>query len=181
MFFVDKGKPEPGVAKGLTLILDSHTDLQSEKSISDDWMGFLIGVSKAGDFPILDHTSFLLSPGHQHYIGITATNVKSNDLKSIDPMVRNCLYPDEYELKLKGNYTSSKCTFECKLIWGWEKLNCTPWYFPQLEDTIRLCDPWDTHIFMNELEQVPKSRCDYCLPDCDYTSYKLSLSAAPFR
>ncbi|XP_023336338.1 uncharacterized protein LOC111707459 [Eurytemora carolleeae] len=36
-------------------------------------------------------------------------------------------------------------------------------------------------MFMTELDQVPNSRCSHCLPDCEYTSYKVSLSSAPFR
>ena len=85
--------PEAGVAKGLTLILDSHTDLQTEKSIGDDFIGFLVGVSKGGDYSLLDESSILLSPGHQHYLALTATNIQSSNLQSIDPTVRNCLYP----------------------------------------------------------------------------------------
>ena len=37
---LDDVKPEAGVSKGLTLTLDAHTDLQSNKSMADDWMGF---------------------------------------------------------------------------------------------------------------------------------------------
>ena len=91
------------------------------------------------------------------------------------------LAPDEVQLNLKPNYTSSNCYFECKLNWAWERLNCTPWYFPPVEDSAKFCDPWDTLIFMTELDQVPNTRCSHCLPDCEYTSYKVSLSSAPFR
>ena len=46
-------KPEVGIAKGLTLTLDAHTDLQADKSIEDDFKGFLVGVSKDGEIPLM--------------------------------------------------------------------------------------------------------------------------------
>ena len=181
ILFIGTDLPEVGIAKGLSIILDAHTDLQSNKSMGDDWAGFQIGLSVDGEVPMMEHGSYLLSPGHQHYLGISAVDTVSRKLSNIEPLRRGCLYNQEQKLEYHKVYSRSACIFECHLAWVTSKLNCKPWYFPVTEDKIKFCNPWESKAFMEELDLTPQHYCSHCLPDCDSTSYKLSLSSAPFR
>ena len=61
---------------------------------------------------------------------------------------------------------------------------CVPWFYP-VEDKYlhEICDPWKTTQFQNLLEEASEvdGDCKYCLPDCNATKYKTSISSAPFR
>ena len=54
--------PEVGRHKGLTLVLDSHTDLLSPRSVAEDSTGFLIGLTGKGEFPLMGQVRLLSSP-----------------------------------------------------------------------------------------------------------------------
>ena len=59
---------------------------------------------------------------------------------------------------------------------------CMPWYFPMNDNsTMRLCDPWEARDFLKHSRLTPPNTCDGCLPDCETTVYKASVTAAPFR
>ena len=59
---------------------------------------------------------------------------------------------------------------------------CMPWYFPITNDSnARLCDPWEAREFRKIMSRIPVNNCSHCLPDCNATMYKASVTAAPFR
>ena len=49
----------------------------------------------------MDQNPIILKPGHENYVAISITNITSTEeIKSIDPQKRNCLFPDEMTLKV---------------------------------------------------------------------------------
>ena len=42
--------------KGLTVILDAHTDLVAEATVSDDFQGFLALVEEGSKYPLVSET-----------------------------------------------------------------------------------------------------------------------------
>ena len=55
-------------------------------------------------FPLTQRHSFLLKPGQQSYVAISATSVISDDgIKDIDPQDRNCYFRDEHPLRYQND------------------------------------------------------------------------------
>ena len=49
------------------------------------------------------------------------------------------------------------------------------------DDSIEMCDPWDTIEFVNNMKNTPDENCEHCLPDCEITVYETAVSSAPFE
>ena len=89
----DKVEPEAGVSKGLTLVLDSHSDLLSGSSISDDFQGFMAVVNENTQFPITTQKSVLIRPGHHNLVSMEATKVSAKlDIRQFQPKKRFCYF-----------------------------------------------------------------------------------------
>ena len=126
-------KPQPGRTKGLRLVLDAHSDQISPGTVFDDFKGFVTVVGDKSSFPLTKRNSFLLKPGRENYVSISAVNVISDKtIRSIDPQKRICYFYDEHPLELHKNYSQANCILECSTKYAREKMtsNCTPWYFP---------------------------------------------------
>ena len=116
---IDK-KPEVGRFKGLTLILDAHTNLLSQSYVEEDSNGFLLGLTKSGEFPLMGQGTKILRPGYEHFISLTATDTVS-DRKiqaNVRTKKRNCYFTEERGLQFHTNYSQSACLFECGLSWA---------------------------------------------------------------
>lgn len=161
--------------------MDAHSDFQTKQSVEDDYSGFLIKISPQGEVPLVNHGSFLLRPGNQNYIGISALSTVSKGIADIHPKDKGCFYEHEMDLLAHKNYTQANCLLECQILWATKQLNCHPWFFPSLEKGIKMCDPWNARDFKEQFGKVPTETCEYCLPGCDSTLYTVSLSTAPFR
>ena len=121
------------------MVLDSHSDLISPGTIFDDFKGFVTVVGEKGSFPLTKRTSFLLKPGQENYVSLSAINVISDEaIRSIDPKKRYCYFHDENALKLHKNYSQANCILECTTDYARERMKskCTPWYFPGNNPTI---------------------------------------------
>ena len=134
-WYVSKGEPksQAGQHKGLKLILDGHSDQISPGTVFDDFNGFVTLVGDRNSFPLTHKQSFLIRPGLESNVAITATSVISDgSIESIDPAKRNCYFPHEKSLKLYRNYSQANCLFECQTDYARSQLDskCTPWYFP---------------------------------------------------
>ena len=187
----EEPKSRPGYNKGLTLILDAHTDKISSGSVSDDFRGFMTTVDSGDTYPLTMQKGFLIRPGHQNYVVLDAVRVSADvEIKAVKPKNRNCYFDDENPLSMHKNYSQSSCILECYVDYARktiEKENnvtggCVPWFYP-VEDRFvsKLCDPWQTTAFQEAMKNIPYSQCDECYPDCDTTIYDSSISAAPFR
>ena len=90
-------------------------------------------VDNRKNFPLTKRKSFLLEPGAENYVSISAMNIKSDEaIRKIDSQKRFCYFYDEHPLDLYKNYTQANCILECTINYGRQLMesNCTPWYFP---------------------------------------------------
>ena len=63
--------------------------------------GFFALVEEGSKYPLVSETSFLLRPGHVSHVAIGATQVVATDgIRGVDPLIRNCYFPDEKEMRL---------------------------------------------------------------------------------
>ena len=118
------------------------------------------------------------------------------EIESVPSITRKCFFPDEHQalrlLRLHKVYSQANCFFQCKIDYVRDQMNeenkaqgrCVPWFYP-VEDKYlyEVCDPWRTARFQYLLKEVSDidGDCKYCLPDCNTTKYKTSISSAPFR
>ena len=126
-------KSEPGQSNGLRLVLDAHSDLISPGTVFDNFKGFITVVGDKTSFPLTKRTGFLLRPGRENHIALSATSVVSDEgIRSIDPKKRHCYFYDEYSLELHKNYSQANCIIECTTKYARQLMEskCTPWYFP---------------------------------------------------
>lgn len=141
---------------GLQVTLDAHTDLLDAFSIESNYDSFTVLVSPSGDFPLTNQRGFRVWRGHHTLVALTATIINADpSLRSIDPYLRGCMFPDEYQLKLYKNYSQANCLFECTLNYAQKvatsysaKTNnpCTPWYYPFIDGEQLTCDPYATKV-----------------------------------
>ena len=176
---------EPGKNKGLFVVLDLHSDILSTSSIDDDKQGFIGLITQGGNFPQVNVGGFDIKPGHKNVVGLTGTMISADiALRSMDPNSRNCSFPWENNfLNIFKNYTQSNCYFECNFEYAKKKLEqqCSPWYFPSPDILPTICGPWQAAQLVEEMSNVPIIQCNHCLPDCDSTTFKARISAAPLR
>ena len=111
-------KPEPssdtGKNKGLTVILDSHTDVVSGSTVLDDFQGFVAIVDGKGQFPLSTRKSVMIRPGYNNLVALGATKISADeDIKDWGADKRLCYFQDDYILKSHAEYTqvSSYCSY----------------------------------------------------------------------
>ena len=182
--------PEAGRSKGLTIVLDGHSDLISASSIPDSIQGFEAIVDGKGVYPLTSREHILIRPGHLTEVGIGALKITPNpNIQSVDPLNRNCYFSDEpppdQPLRAHQKYSQLSCTLECRmkqaLLDMGEDEKCAPWYLPPVDPDARLCSPFEAIKFNRAIDTMAANVCEFCLPDCDVTQYSTSVSAAPFR
>ena len=200
--------PEVGRDKGLTLVVDGHSDTLSTASVKDNFRGFVTVVDDNDKFPLVSLSSLIARPGFENNIEVSAIHMLANDeIKKYKPIQRHCYFPDEYELEVHQLYSQSNCIFECRALFAFRCLRtctefgescdcknaslltdtlandtdgCVPWFYPAKDERVgKICNPWNTQKFQRILkEQIPKNQCQHCLPDCTTTVYDTSISYA---
>ena len=182
---------KPGRGKGLMVFLDAHADRISSGSVFDDFVGFPIVVDGSDQFPMTYQKSFLLQPGYENTVALSATEIVSDpDIRGIPEEKRNCYFSDEHPLELHLTYSQSNCFLECTLKQTFQKTSnlsgssqrgCKPWFYPSREVDAGFCNPWRTSKFIYEMAKMSTANCSHCLPDCNTTLYEASVSTAPIR
>ena len=193
-WYKDDGEPitRAGLNKGLTIMLDAHSDIWSSASVDSDFQGFTGLIDRIGSYPLMLQNGFQIRTGHNNMVALSATEIDStDDLRNIDPKNRNCLFPNEASyLKLHKNYSKSNCLLECTLFYAQKRLTveknmstpCTPWYLPYPNGLVTLCDPWQAIRFYELMfNDIPEEECSYCLPDCINTIYHPVVTSLPFK
>lgn len=188
-----EGEPEAeaGLEKGLTVILDAHTDMIQDTSVAEDFKGFIAVVNSNDGYPLTRQNSMRIRPGHDNLVAMGAIDVRADkdDIGSIGVDKRLCYFEDEtaVELDIHNRYTRENCILECEIAYGREKLmkknnaSCSPWYLPSTNDLLEMCDPWLAKAFRDAVLTIPRDECSHCLPACQSTSYQTSITAVPFR
>jgi hypothetical protein len=188
----DEPKTQAGINKGLTIMLDAHSNIWSSASVDSDFEGFTGLIDRIGSYPLMLQNGFQIKTGHNNMIALSATEIDAaDDLRSISPINRNCLFADETgNLKLYKSYSKSNCLLECSLNYAQNKLTkklnmttpCTPWYFPFKDGSVTLCDPWQAIQFYEFMfNDIPDDVCSDCLPDCVNTIYHPVITSLPFK
>ena len=152
--------PEAGRDKGLTLIVDGHSNKLSRSTISDNFRGFVTVVDGKEKFPLVSHSNLIVRPGFENEIKVNAIQVHTlSETRKYHPKKRNCYFPDEYKLEIHHFYSRPSCIFECETQFaaeclkscdemdfgkkcncssnshsknGFDKesMSCVPWFFP---------------------------------------------------
>jgi hypothetical protein len=183
-------KVQPGQNKGLYVMLDAHTDLFSASSVDSDNEGFIGLIHPKGAFPFTMLEGFKIKPGHLNIVSLSGTSIDAeDDIRPIDPVDRNCYFPDETEhMTIYKVYTQSNCVFECSIEYAQQRMketsntSCIPWYYPSANTHVEFCDPWQTmNFFFYMFDEIPDETCAKCLPNCLNTVYEPSVSTIPFR
>ena len=201
-------KPQAGRNKGLTLIIDGHSNKVSSGTVKQNYKGFITLVDDNDKFPLLSSSKLILRPGFESNIEVDAIQLDSKDeTKKYGPQRRNCYFPDEKKLDIHKRYSQFNCMFECKEEFASkclttcdepgqqcncqpaskinsislnEKDSCVPWYYPTPARGLqKMCNPWNTVKFLKIIEtQMPDNQCKHCLPDCTTTNFETGMTYA---
>ena len=126
---------QPGINRGLCVMLDPHTDLLAEFSISSDFKGFTAAVIPQSDFPLTSQRGFEIKPGHTNMVALTALKIDANEnIRVLKLEDRKCRFSNENNImKLHKQYSQANCLFECSLFHAQNKSgSCTPWFLEAL-------------------------------------------------
>ena len=190
-----KLQAEIGRREGLQVVLDGHIDEIKSGSVSDSFLGFHVVVDGKQNFPFTSKNGIAVKSGQENEIIIRSTRFESDTTigKEVTPLKRNCYFSDEnhpkHPMRIHKKYTQANCLFECKLEIARKEMilhnqteeSCVPWFYPKEDKHIfKLCDPWQMKKFQILFQNVADEKCPHCLPDCQSTHYKTSLSSAPF-
>jgi hypothetical protein len=182
-------KTEAGQFKGLSLILDTTSNQVVPGSYDNDFHGFTAVIESSGSFPLMVQEGLSIIPGFNNIITLTSSQVHpEGNMRDLRPNQRNCLFNDETNgLKIHKKYSYLNCKFECALFYSlshiYNKFNvsCQPWFFPNSNNSISICDPWQSYEFFQIMyNELPDESCPHCLPDCSSTAYKSKVVLEPF-
>jgi len=178
-------KTSSGRNKGLVLILDAHSNLFAPGSVDTNFNGFMGLISTSSSFPLMIQQGFEIRAGQNNIIALSSTQIHADEnLRDIKPKDRNCLFSDEVsDIKIHKQYSYFNCIFECSLFRALNHNNnsCIPWFMPSVNQTITICDPWESEKFLQDMvNDNSESECNYCLPDCSNTIYEPIVTTIPF-
>ena len=167
-----------GQKKGLQVILDQHSNMDSPGTLFNHDNGFKVFLGSPTEFPLLTYDKLLLSAGQQHSLRLGAVHLAAKgEVRKLPVLARECLLPGEQpsdrQMIFYSEYSMKTCLFECSLLLATSSLGCTPWYLPSLPNST-LCSPWQAAAFTRTLENTPQSSCSHCLPDCEATTYTVT-------
>ncbi len=127
--------PQAGINKGLTLVLDAHTNLLSEGSVTEDFQGFVAVVAETNAYPLTEQRNIRLRPGFDNLVSLSATNIAAvSRIRQEDPKIRNCYFKDEVSLKMHIEYSQASCILECQIEFAQKNMSqsgegvCAPWW-----------------------------------------------------
>ena len=204
-------QPEAGRNKGLMLIVDGHSNMQSSGTVKDNFNGFVTLIDDNDKFPMVSVGNMMTRPGYENNIKVNAIYLKAKEeIRKYEPDRRNCFFKDEYKLEIHRDYSQFNCIFECETTFASKCLStcseynqtcncndaefidkifynsseaCVPWFYPTNNETSRqMCDPWKTQKFQEIMQkQIPKDQCKHCLPDCTTVKYDSIMTYANLR
>ena len=100
-----------GADMGLQLVLDQHSNLDSLQTLHEPGLGLKVLVGQPDAFPLLGQDSLLLAPGQSHHLRLDATVITStDDVASLHPLDRKCLFPSERSLQHHPSYSQARST-----------------------------------------------------------------------
>lgn len=203
--------PEPGRDKGLTLVVDRHSEKLSRGTVMDNFQGFVTIIDDNSKYPMASVNSLIAIPGYENYVKVNAIHMEANkEIQKYSPKERKCYFPEEFKLDMHQQYSQSNCIFECKIKFASKCIQtcsnygqicdcqnvrlgenitssdgnvCAPWFYPVIDKKVgQMCNPWNTRKFQQILsKQMRLDECNYCLPDCTTTKYDTTISYAALQ
>ena len=165
-------RPEAGRNKGLTVIVDRHSDILSPGTVFDSFRGFVTIIDDKDKYPMGSLSSLISRPGYESNIEVNAIQLEAKpEIQKYKPDRRHCYFPDEYKLEMHKKYSQSSCRMECKLKFATscvrtcmgygetcncanisleatdpnanQPMPCVPWFYPSDdEQSGKMCNPW---------------------------------------
>ena len=87
---------QPGLNKGLTVVLDAHSNSVSSGTVFDNFRGFVATIEPPNQFPLTTKTNVLLQPGKINGVAMSVVNIEADPgIKRKDVSKRNCFFPNE--------------------------------------------------------------------------------------
>ncbi|CAG7826654.1 unnamed protein product [Allacma fusca] len=182
-----------GRSRGLTLMLDT---LRCDTVPTDSFKGLRVLVHDPEEFPAVGERGFIVGPGMETQVAVTATDTFSAEvLRAFTAERRGCYFSDEFPLKYYKEYSRSSCVLECENNFIFEKCNCVPYYAPgnYSEKSHGVCSVdkiqgcvrnaiTNIAIFkpIKGKEKQEISCTEFCLPACNETFYNFVVTAATF-
>ena len=159
------GKAMVGRSKGLSVLLDQHSNQKSFGSLSRDSRGMQVlplpwtprcwsvegrrclcsGTAASCSSQVW--STMWRSAGWQSRPGTSPyppPHPTSSGVGSVAPNKRGCYFTTEGELRHQLEYTASSCRFEGMLEEAVDRHNCTPWFLPGAEVRGRQHSPGGT-------------------------------------
>ncbi|XP_044749846.1 sodium channel protein Nach-like [Coccinella septempunctata] len=100
----------------------------------------------------------------------------TDELRSMDIKLRECLFEDESTLKWDYIYSFPGCKSQCEADSIRKYCRCIPYYYP-IEENERVCTLLDLKCMRGVLyHKLAENSCD-CLPPCEKLSYKYTVNA----
>ena len=108
--------PEPGREKGLTIVVDRHSDKLSRGTVTDNFQGFVTIVDDNSKYPMASVNSLIAIPGYENYVKVKAIHMEGKrEIQNYSPKERNCYFAEEFKLDMHQHYSQSNCLLECKI------------------------------------------------------------------
>lgn len=178
-FFVD-GNSYKDLKKGI----DWNTPSNNQFKVS------IHSPNDAADVRGWYNTILNLPTGYITTIKIKHSQLRSDDsIRAMEIRKRGCKFHDENnDLSSVRWYSKINCLLDCNMEYAERICGCRPWDYPvsyQVNKTtpdqqIRVCDFFGSSCFNMALEKNMASHCDStCIPDCDETSYSISIDKEP--
>jgi len=68
-------KTQSGLKKGLSVMLDAHSDIFATGSSDTDFQGFTVLIDSSGSYPLISQNGFQIRSGHNNMVALSATKV----------------------------------------------------------------------------------------------------------
>ena len=93
--------PQSGRNKGLMLIVDGHSNMQSSGTVKENFNGFVTLVDDRYKFPIVSVANMITRPGYESNIKVDAIKLEARrEIRKYAPKRRNCYFPEELKLEV---------------------------------------------------------------------------------
>ncbi|XP_021959702.1 pickpocket protein 28 [Folsomia candida] len=175
---------------------------------TDSFKGLRVFVHNADDFPAVAERGYIVGPGMETQVGVTAVDTYSGDvLRGFSAKTRGCFFPDEFPLKFYKEYSRSACIVECETEFVFQECQCVTYFSPgnysvctlkKFQECVKKAldaiqkKNLPTAVFESSPEttmfnfkskkdrEQDKSCAQFCLPSCNETFYNVFVTAADF-
>lgn len=99
------------------------------------------------------------------------------EFRDMDPLKRNCLYPDETRLDFFPVYSEANCRLECAWKHAAETCHCVPWFLMDHFPSQSMCEVFGNQCFKTMVDkrfEEPVKQCQKdCPHDCEITEFNV--------